>query len=202
MVQLEKNKMQQNNTEIILASASPRRQIILQQIGISFKVIPADIDEDKISSKNAKTLVKKLALIKAKTIKENHPASVIIAADTVVCHKGDILGKPRDYQHAKDILKSLSGNTHCVYTGVCVFAGNKCYLYSVKSKVTFENLNDNFIKYYVDNYPVLDKAGAYGIQEGAFYFIHRIRGEISNVIGLPTNRLKHILKMHNLLKMQ
>ena len=182
--------------DIILASSSPRRQIILKQTGLPFKVVTPDVDESTVNSARPSTLVKKLALLKAQAVRSKFPDDTIISADTVVCHNGQILGKPKDLSHARQMLRSLSGNTHCVHTGVCVYVNGKRFLYSVKSKVTFEDISDEFIEQYISKYPVLDKAGAYGVQQGAFYFIRQIKGEIGNVVGLPTKRLKRILKSH------
>ena len=182
--------------DIILASSSPRRQIILKQTGLPFKVVTPDVDESTVNSARPSTLVKKLALLKAQAVRPKFPDDTIISADTVVCHNGQVLGKPKDLPHARQMLRSLSGNTHCVHTGVCVYVNGKRFLYSVKSKVTFEDISDEFIEQYISKYPVLDKAGAYGVQQGAFYFIRQIKGEIGNVVGLPTKRLKRILKSH------
>ena len=192
MARLGKYKM----PDIILASSSPRRQIILKQTGLPFKVVTPDVDESTVNAARPSTLVKKLALLKAQAVKPKFPDDTIISADTVVCHNRKILGKPKDLPHARQMLKSLSGGTHCVHTGVCVYINGKRFLYSVKSKVTFEDISDEFIEHYISKYPVLDKAGAYGVQQGAFYFIRQIKGEIGNVVGLPTKRIKRILKSH------
>ena len=185
MARLGKYKM----PDIILASSSPRRQIILKQTGLPFKVVTPDVDESTVNSARPSTLVKKLALLKAQAVRPKFPDDTIISADTVVCHNGQILGKPKDLSHARQMLRSLSGNTHCVHTGVCVYVNGKRFLYSVKSKVTFEDISDEFIEQYISKYPVLDKAGAYGIQGRAAVFIRSIHGDYNNVVGLPVAAL-------------
>lgn len=180
--------------KIVLASKSPRRKQLLSQAGYEFNIFVPDTDED-IDAPDAEMLVKELALLKAcaaaKTIKYD---CYIIGADTVVCINGRILGKPKNGRHARLMLKLLSGKTHQVYTGVCVFdtksgvAISKCE----RSDVTFNKLTNEQIKAYVDSKEPMDKAGAYAIQGGAGEFVDNITGEFDNIVGLPLKTLKEI----------
>ena len=183
--------------KILLASNSPRRREILGLLRIPFTVVtlegidesyPKDLEADKvseyISNKKADEFLKR--------IREHE---LIITADTVVICDGKILGKPKDSKEAMEMLRFLSGKTHKVTTGVTIATREKRVSFSSESYVTFADLTEDEIRYYVDTYHPLDKAGAYGIQEwiGAVA-VAKIDGSFYNVMGLPIHRLYQVLK--------
>lgn len=183
--------------EYILASMSPRRKELLSEMGLSFKVCPADINED-IGITDPEMLVKQLALLKAGHIAEKHSGEnvVIIAADTVVSYKNEILGKPKSEDDAKRMLRLLSGNTHTVYTGYCC-ADAKTGLTVARCEachVRFRKISDEEIDEYVKSGEPMDKAGSYGIQGGASEFVDGIDGDFSCVVGLPKKALGELLQ--------
>ncbi|MDE6302298.1 MAG: Maf family protein, partial [Clostridia bacterium] len=145
---------------IILASASPRRRELMAEAGFDFEVIPADIDESKISAKSPRMLVKKLSLAKAGAIKAD--GALIIGADTVVVYGGKVFGKPHTAENAKKMLSTLCGKWHSVYTGVSVIYGGKIKCFAVKSHVKLRALNAKEIEECVERTKPFDKAGAYG----------------------------------------
>lgn len=176
--------------QIILASASPRRQELLKHIFPDFAVIPADIDEtlpDGIPAERAPIL---LSEMKARAISAAHPTSLVIAADTVVILDGKILGKPKNTQDASNMLHSLSGKTHSVITGCTLGVGGSFHSFSSESHVTFYPLCDAEIGDYIKTGEPMDKAGAYGIQGGASLFTEKIEGDYFNIVGLPIAKLK------------
>ncbi len=184
--------------KFVLASKSPRRSELLKNIGIDFSVVVTDADESVISKDLPCDLyVRELSFLKstsaAKLIKDK---CYIIGADTVVVAGGRILGKPKDRQDAFEMLSSLSGKMHSVYTGITIT--NTKDMFSVseyeKTDVYFRSLTDDEINYYIDNYSVLDKAGAYGIQEFAGRFVEKIDGDYFNIVGLPVCRLCTMFK--------
>lgn len=180
--------------DIILASASSRRQDILNIFNLKFKVEPSNIDEC-INIDNPYEFVKELAYNKAKSISDNRPGSLVIGADTIVYINGEILGKPKSKDDAYKMLKSLSGKSHEVITGISVLCKNRNISlkeYEV-TKVIFKDLSDKEILEYIDTGEPLDKAGSYGIQGIASVFIERIEGCYFNVVGLPTNKLYALL---------
>ena len=156
---------------IILASASPRRKEILELADLKFDVMPSDAQE--ITTKTAPNeVVMELASIKAKDIyKKSEKQSMIVGADTVVAYQGQILGKPTDEADAKRMLTMLSGQTHEVYTGVCVIEDGKTKTFYEETKVTFYEISDEQIDYYIKTGEPMDKAGSYGIQGKAAVFI-------------------------------
>ena len=180
---------------IILASASPRRKEILELADLEFDVMPSDAQE--ITTKTAPTdVVMELASIKAKDIyKKSEKQSMIVGADTVVAYQGQILGKPTDEADAKRMLTMLSGQTHEVYTGVCVIEDGKTKTFYEETKVTFYEISDEQIDYYIKTGEPMDKAGSYGIQGKAAVFIKGIEGDYYNVVGFPIARfLQEITK--------
>ena len=172
---------------IILASASPRRKEILELADLKFDVMPSDAQE--ITTKTAPNeVVMELASIKAKDIyKKSEKQSMVVGADTVVAYQGQILGKPADEADAKRMLTMLSGQTHEVYTGVCVIEDGKTK--------TFYEISDEQIDRYIKTGEPMDKAGSYGIQGKAAVFIKGIEGDYYNVVGFPIARfLQEITK--------
>ena len=182
----------------VLASKSPRRKELLGNIGYEFQVMESDFDESQVSKELEPELyVKELAMFKAMSLVKNVPYdTIIIGADTVVVHEGKILGKPLGRGEAIDMLRSLSGSVHYVYTGVCAVRSNdaKCVAQCEVTAVHFRELDDSEIEYYVDNYSPYDKAGSYGIQEYAGVFVSRIEGDYFNIVGLPVSRLHNIIR--------
>lgn len=180
---------------IILASASPRRKEILELADLKFDIMPSNAQE--ITTKTAPNeVVMELASIKAKDIYEkSEKQSMIVGADTVVAYQGQILGKPTDEADAKRMLTMLSGQTHEVYTGVCVIEDEKIKIFYEETKVTFYEISDEQIDRYIKTGEPMDKAGSYGIQGKAAVFIKGIEGDYYNVVGFPIARfLQEITK--------
>lgn len=180
--------------QVILASASPRRLALLQQIGIEAAVCPADFDEVSGSAVQAEDVVLANAVGKCQAVvKIKGDALPVIAADTVVVAEGVILGKPQDAEDAFKMLKQLSGRTHKVLTGVAVSYAGEMLAEVCETKVVFRELTDEEIKKYVATGEPLDKAGAYGIQGKGAVLVEKIDGCYNNVVGLPLTRMQLIL---------
>lgn len=182
--------------KIILASSSPRRADILKKLNIGFEIIPSPYVEDHTRTVFSYDFIENLAYNKAKAVvplvKE---PSIIIGADTVVVLDNEILGKPGSYDGAFKMLKKLSGKTHLVVTSIVVIntQTNEVKKNSTTSEVTFENLSDEQIKYYIDNYKPFDKAGSYGIQEMPEGYIKSYTGDLENIIGISSKSLLKLL---------
>ena len=170
---------------IILASQSPRRAELLQQIAVPFEVWPVDVDESVAHNESAEDYVCRVAKAKAIAAVAQKPGQLILAADTSVVLAGAILGKPQDAAHARQMLLQLSGRTHQVLTAVVVANDQKNRIILNTSDVTMISLNKSMIEHYVRSGEPMDKAGAYGIQGLAGAFVAHIRGSYSAVMGLP-----------------
>lgn len=187
-------------SEIILASASPRRRELLENMGLDFSVIVSDADEDGIDvAVPPEIYVQELALLKATAAAKkilDKEDSLIISADTVVVYDNKVLGKPKDEAEAKAMLKMLSGRIHQVYTGFCVLRMKDALTVckSVCTDVRFKNLTDEKIEKYVATKEPMDKAGSYGIQGFGAMLIDAIKGDYFNVVGLPVSELAEILE--------
>jgi septum formation protein len=183
---------------IILASISKRRIQILRKLGLKFKVIKSNVDEN-IKCRNPISLAKKLALMKAMKVAEKVKSGIVIGADTIVVLNNEVIGKPRDKHDAKRILKKLSGRKHLVITGIAVIDARrkKAIVDFEKTEVKFRKISNNEIEKYLKKERVTDKAGAYAIQGKACAFIERINGCYYNVVGLPVVKLIKILKRFN-----
>lgn len=180
---------------MILASASPRRRELLGLITDNFKVIPAKGEENIPGGTAPEDAVQLLAKQKADEIYSEHRGEVIIAADTVVAIDGKILGKPRDEKNAAEMLGTLSGRRHSVFTGVCViFADGSREVFAEETAVDFYPLSEREIADYIASGEPMDKAGAYGIQGRGALLIKGIVGDYYNVMGLPVGRLNSVLK--------
>jgi len=177
---------------LILASSSPRRRELLPLITDDFTVIPSDADERSDITDPGK-LVMELAFRKAADVYSGHPADTVIGADTVVYINGSILGKPADMADAEKMIKMLSGNTHTVFTGLCVMGPGGVKTDFCSTRVTFARMSDGDISNYLASENVLDKAGAYAAQGKAAQFIERIDGCFFNVVGLPVHLLYTML---------
>lgn len=187
-------------TELILASASPRRRELMENMGLDFRVIVSEADEESVDKcVPPEIYVQELALIKAaaaaKTIIKNKNA-IVISADTIVVNNGKIIGKPKDKEDAVQMLSSLSGKSHFVYTGFCVMrlSDAKTVCKSVATEVIFKTLSQDKIKNYVNTGEPMDKAGAYGIQGLGAMLVEKINGDYFNVIGLPISELGEVLE--------
>lgn len=179
---------------IILASASPRRQQLLRQMGLTFTVEVANIDETISSHDLPKEAVRRLATQKAFAVATAHSMDdVIIAADTIVSLDGRILGKPSNAEDAKRMLRMLSGKTHHVLTAFTVIKGAQNHTRVDEALVQFRELTDNEIDDYVATGEPLDKAGAYGVQGEGGRLIASIHGDYYTVMGLPIGHLASIL---------
>lgn len=175
-------------SNLILASASPRRREILERLGFEFEIIPAELDE--VHSDDPVRSVKLLAEQKAVEIQSSRPRKTILAADTVVVCDGVSLGKPADQDEAAEMLGSLSGRRHEVITGMALIAPPNLRVIEAEStRVYFREISDSLIERYVSTGEPLDKAGAYGIQGLASAFVERIEGCYFNVVGLPVSLL-------------
>lgn len=183
---------------IILASGSPRRKELLSTLIKDFEIIVSDFEETIDSSKSLEEEIKRLAYGKAKSVFTNNQDALVIGSDTIVTIDNKVLGKPKTYEHAKEMLKELSGNKHKVITGVCIYTKDKVDTFAVVSDVYFDELTDKEIEDYVLTKEPLDKAGAYAVQGLGSKFINRIDGDYYAIMGLPVNELYKHLKQYNL----
>lgn len=181
-------------TKLILASGSPRRREFISYLGIDFDVEIPDIDESPLKDESPSDLVLRLSKLKSDFISKKHTDAVVVAADTVVCFNGMILGKPSSRDDAFKMIKKLQGQTHTVYTGLTVQKGNVLKSKVISTDVTFDPMDDELIRNYVASGECDDKAGAYGIQGIASLFISEVKGSVSSVIGLPINEVVMFLR--------
>ena len=183
--------------KIVLASNSPRRKELLGGLGIPFEVrTKQGIDESYPEGLNGEQIALHISKKKAEAYKNDMTENeLIITADTIVYVDGEVLGKPKDKDDARRMFKLMSGKEHQVITGVCVVTKEKTVQFASVTDVTFTQLDDEEIDFYINNYKPYDKAGAYGIQEWIGYVgITGIRGSYFNVVGLPVQRLYTALK--------
>ena len=180
-----------NTINIILASGSPRRQQFFKEMDLHYTIRLKEIEEIYPEHLQAEEITNFLAELKASAfeneLKEN---DVLVTSDTIVWLNGKALGKPKDYDDAFQMLQQLANQTHEVITSVCLKSIDKMEVFHCVTKVTFANLSDEAIKYYLDNYKPFDKAGSYGIQDWiGLIGISKIEGSYTNVVGLPTEML-------------
>ncbi len=189
-------------TELLLASGSPRRKELLDQIGVHYQTASMDIDESVLENEVPHDYVVRLAREKAQAGINGHPDMVVLAADTTVVVSGNILGKPEDENDARRMLKLLTGSTHHVLTGIAVatIAQGELRLESqvVSTEVYFSNISEQEIEQYIQTGEPMGKAGAYGIQGKASLFVERIEGSYSNVVGLPLAETGKLLERFNI----
>lgn len=180
-----------NKINIILASGSPRRQQFFKEMDLHYTIRLKEIEEIYPEHLQAEEITNFLAELKASAfeneLKEN---DVLVTSDTIVWLNGKALGKPKDYDDAFQMLQQLANQTHEVITSVCLKSIDKTEVFHCVTKVTFSNLSDEAIKYYLDSYQPFDKAGSYGIQDWiGLIGISKIEGSYTNVVGLPTEML-------------
>ena len=188
-----KNKLR--NYSLILASGSPRRQQFFKDLDLDFEIRLKEIEEIYPPQLKAEEITNYLAELKANAFEGELKANeILITSDTIVWHNGRALGKPKDEQDAFAILKSLSNSTHEVVTSVCFKTNSETKLLHEITKVTFNELSEDVIRYYIENYKPFDKAGAYGIQEWiGFVGVSKIEGSYANVMGMPTDKVYEYL---------
>lgn len=181
--------------KIILASGSPRRRELLEQIGIPFEVMTSNADEITDAEEPEK-IVKELSGMKAQAVFDEcikkdgeYRNAVVIGADTIVYHDGRVLGKPKTREEAKKMIYSLSGKEHCVYTGVTILGCGQPVSFAEKTVVFVHDMSEEEIETYVSTGEPMDKAGAYGIQGRFAAYVSSINGDYNNVVGLPVSRV-------------
>ena len=182
------------NITLVLASASPRRAELLRNAGIPFVVAPSDVPEVRRENEAPEEFVRRVAREKAMAVMPKHQGRLVLGADTEVIVSGDVLGKPQDEEHAKAMLRMLSGRTHLVITGVALLGPGIDDTRIEKTTVTFVRITDEEIGAYVASGEPMDKAGAYAIQGSASRWIPRIEGCYFNVVGLPVPLVYRMLK--------
>lgn len=180
-----------NNCRLVLASQSPRRFDLLTQMGFSFDVAPADIDETPKRDEGAEAYVGRLARTKAQV--GWHAGQLNLGADTIVVKDGALLGKPENRAHCLQMLQQLSGSSHQVFTGVALFDGAETYSVVVTSTVYLRSIGVDEIGQYWETGEPQDKAGAYALQGLGGIFVQRVEGSYSNVIGLPMLETEDLL---------
>lgn len=187
------------SAKLYLASASPRRRELLTQLGIIIEVLRADIDETPLPGEAPQVYTERLAKAKAeagwaKVHEFGLPPRPLLAADTTVVLNGEIIGKPDSADHARTILKQLSGKEHQVVTSIAVKQGDDCRVVSTVSNVCFRPLLDEEIDHYIISGEPMDKAGAYGIQGVAATFVREIKGSYTGIVGLPLAETVELLR--------
>ncbi len=178
---------------VILASQSPRRRELLALVGIPHTVLPADLDERYRPGEQPGPHAERLAREKAAVVAQREPEALVIGSDTIVVVDGDVLGKPRDGQHAMEMLTRLSGRTHVVMTAVAVEWRGEVRSCVETVDVTFHHLSRTDIEAYIATGEPMDKAGAYGIQGFGATIVARVDGDYFAVMGLPLQRLVRLL---------
>jgi septum formation protein len=182
------------NRPIILASSSPRRHYLMKEAGFSFRVKPPDADESFPPDIPVEQVARYLAMKKAESFRPSIQQEIVVTADTVVILDNEILNKPADRTEAMGMLQKLSGKTHRVITGVCIFSAEKEECFDDTTAVTFSVLTEKEIAHYVDHYKPYDKAGAYGAQDFiGMIAIEKINGSYFTVMGLPIHKVYRIL---------
>lgn len=181
------------NKSIVLGSSSPRRRDVLSLYDIDFTIDHADIDERDISTDiTPEEYTKTLALRKGAVLIKRHPESVVISADTIVHLNGEYLCKPQGRDDAIKMLKKLSGKTHVVGSAIAIHEGAHAFAEYDETLVSMRELSDNQIQRYIDAYSPMDKAGAYGIQDGGGILIQKIEGNFHNVLGFEVKTLEKL----------
>lgn len=180
---------------LILASASPRRRELLAQLGVAFEIVPAQVVEHEDPNSEPRAMVAHNAALKADWVAARHPEAFVLGADTTVFLDGTVLNKPADLDDARRMLRRLAGRTHTVFTGLALRRAKDGLRLDrgEESRVTFHPYGEAEIEDYLRRVNVLDKAGAYAIQEGAERIVAGHTGSFSNIVGLPLETTKQIL---------
>ena len=179
---------------IILASGSPRRRELLEQMDVKFRVLTAEVEEEHGQGRAARAICRRNALAKAFAVAKANPKETVLGADTLVHLGDDLLGKPASMSEARRMLGRLSGQTHQVTTACALVQGERRRVFSVTTRVRFRELSARQINAYLKAVPVLDKAGAYGVQEKGEWIVEAVHGSLTNVVGLPVERLGQELR--------
>lgn len=180
---------------IILASGSPRRQELLKSLGIRFDVRPSNVDEHiDLVAGDFSGYVQQLAQRKADAVSKDAKHSLVIAADTIVVFGGEVYPKPSTAEEAERFLTAFAGETHSVFTGICMQYCDRTIVFSEETKVTFKPFDVFLIKAYVDSGDPMDKAGGYGIQTAGALLVEKIDGDYLNVVGLPLAKLVDVMR--------
>lgn len=181
--------------KFILASASPRRAQLLAELGLSFTVVTAQVEEHEDPDTDPTVMVLGNASLKADWVSSRNPEAWVLGADTTVCVDNKALNKPRDLDDARRMLRCLSGRIHVVYTGLAIRhqASGLARNAGIETKVHFRPLSEALIENYLAKVHVLDKAGAYAIQEFGELLVERIEGSYTNIVGLPMESTKQML---------
>ena len=179
---------------IILASGSPRRRELLEQMGVKFRVLPAEVEEEHGQGRAARAICRRNALAKAFAVAKANPKETVLGADTLVHLGDDLLGKPASMSEARRMLGRLSGQTHQVTTACALVQGERRRVFAVTTRVRFRELSARQINAYLKAVPVLDKAGAYAVQEKGEWIVEAVHGSLTNVVGLPVERLGQELR--------
>ena len=189
-------KIKTSKIPLVLASSSPRRKAIMSQVGLSFITEPSNLDEDYSIELPPKAFCEYWAREKAKHVALSHTDKLVIGADTIVLIDGKVLGKPLNRKESVEMLKSLSGKTHEVLTGVSLIHLDLGidYTFSVSTKVSFYTLKNKDIYNYIEIYKPFDKAGSYGIQDGFSVYVKKINGCFYNVMGFPISKFYRFFK--------
>lgn len=186
------------NYKLILASGSPRRQQFFKDLDVDFEIRIKEVEEVYPPELKAEAITNYLAVLKSEAFEGSLQSNeILVTSDTIVWHENQALGKPRDFDEAFQMLRSLSGKTHTVITSVCFKTQDKIDVISEQTPVTFHPLSDLEIDYYLQNYKPYDKAGSYGIQEWIGYIgVAKIEGSYPNVMGLPIDKVyQHLMKI-------
>ena len=170
---------------LILASKSPRRRELLDLAGLTYTCIPSDVDETVPEGMAPEDMPEYLAAKKAEAVLAGHPGDTVLGSDTLVILDGEVMGKPATQQEARDMLNSLSGRVHYVYTGVAILSAQRRCTFTTCTKVEFYPLTEEEIEDYICSGEPMDKAGAYGIQGRGSLLVKRIQGDYYTVVGLP-----------------
>ena len=189
-------------SQLILASASPRRRELLGQLGVDFIVMPADVTEHEAADAEPRAMVLHNAALKADWISVRHPEATVLGADTTVFVGNTVLNKPADAAEARSMLRMLSGSTHTVFTGLAVRRARDGLRLDqgAASEVTFKILTEAAIEAYLAKVHTLDKAGGYAIQEETDLIVAGYKGQLTNIIGLPLEETKQLLTSAGLLR--
>lgn len=182
---------------IVLASQSPRRKMLLEQMGLDLEILPADVDETREEGQGPEAYVRALSLKKAAPIMEMRPNAWVIGADTIVVVDEDILVKPGDREEAMEMFRALSGRFHSVFTGFSVgcLEQDRVETRAVESRVRFKTLSEDEVRWYASTDEPYDKAGGYAVQGMGAFMIREIQGSWSNVVGLPVCEVVEVLEM-------